>query len=197
MARKRKGRRAPKKKEAPTPRNERQEDILEIFVEAAHQLDGTYVELDSGPILSPGLIYCPQWHSDIGWYGPESQAELANDLARYNSSIEGGGLWDYNEDCEAIVEKVQKRVGRQDLDLVRKWVEANSTSIPNRELEAYVLYFEQNMSAANAAKRMGLANRQSFMNVITKLRQRISKVNTADPGIGPIIRRRLSKAQPT
>lgn len=169
-------------------------EVLHEFVEAGriHGTDNVVDGIDEGPILSAGL-YVPPWrekltNGELGpFYGPQSQAVLDKLISYHNTSIHGGGIWDYDEEPDLIVSKTRKRIGREDSKEIDRFVYLNSGSLSLRELEAYTLYFVEEKSAGSCAKIMG-CKRQTVYDFVQNLRNKRKLWLTKRMGTSPILR---------
>lgn len=110
------------------------------------------------------LIYAPPWREWIGdelrgweiisqWreYGPRDTVDFAKRMADYQSSIYGGGLWDPAQEIACGRRRIVRRVDR-----VGEYVRAHSDFVAPRELECYLLIFEEGLSLKETASTMGV-----------------------------------------
>lgn len=153
------------------PCEQRQVDTLETFVDAARVAT-----------LGPDHIHEPPWRERskrgaLGpWYGPAGPGSMDLLVAEYHSLIHGGGLWDPSME-PGDAPPVKKPTERSDAKQMRDFVNRNSAEIPDRQLEAYLLYYDRNLSLSECGAEMGIT-RESFYNLVKTLR--ISLRGTAD-----------------
>lgn len=74
--------------------------------------------------------------------------------------IGSGGFWDWTEE-DSMQEEPTKRERddsqRKDSDRLAHYMERHSLDVPGRELEAYILFYEQRRSYGKVARIMGVA----------------------------------------
>jgi hypothetical protein len=131
-------------------------------------------------------IYAPPWRMRMPdgrlgpEYGPRSESEMAEEIARYNQTREGGGLWDEETEAQSkgrVTVRQQRRVERSDLSRVMYYIGRNSGSIPARELECAMLYWQDGRSQGRVARLMSVKV-ETVREWLKRLRERVRAFET-------------------
>jgi len=130
------------------------------------------------------LIYAPPWREWVGdelrggavvchWreYGPVDSVAFAKQKNEWLSRREGGGLWDEGENLAQRARAAQMMIIRD--RRVSDFVRENSGDIPPRELECYLLIWEEGLGLRRTARRMGVAI-PTVRNWVKRLTERAS-----------------------
>jgi hypothetical protein len=127
--------------------------------------------------------YMPPWRDKLpsGGLGPEhgprSESELKRAQKRFCEALEGGGLWDPDQEAGQLqlptrVRRANHIAQRYDARAMDEFVRKRSYEIPMSELEVYTALYVDGVSQAVAARRLGRA-RKTVHNQLLQLRRRL------------------------
>ncbi len=131
------------------------------------------------------LIYAPPWREWVGdelrgeqivtrWreYGPSDTVEFAKEKAEWLERREGGGLWDVSEE---LAQRARTGRMRRERDpRVMTYVRQHSEDVPPKELECYLLIWEEGLGLRRTARRMGVEV-PTVRNWVRRLTARVSE----------------------